>query len=140
MHCQGYCRGCCVAVAIDVDHDALEIHAKLFRGGKNNALVCLVRNKAANLVDGEVIALQQRSLNSNILRTAVLNRAAVLVNVVQLVGNGFRGGGVQAAAAGHEERAGAGAIDLVQEVGHANDRPRSVPAARLLRRRQKECR
>ena len=44
---------------------------------------------------------------------------AVLMDVVHLLVDGFVGGRMQAASAGHEQGAGAGAVDFVMEVDHA---------------------
>ena len=66
---------------------------------------------------------------------------AVLVDEVLLVGDGLVRGGEEAAAGGHVEGDGAGAVDLVPEVDEADSRLlRRARAGLRRRRRRRGCR
>src|SRR5258708_8768374 len=52
-----------VPVAIDVDDYALRLQPYAVRRGLDNSLICLMRNKAINVVGGEAISRQQLFAN-----------------------------------------------------------------------------
>src|SRR6185437_14932639 len=101
----------------NIDNHTVERHAQAFGSRSDDALVGLMRNKGIDVGSAEAVTSEQLFGKFRHLSYCILeDGAAVLVNDMHLLVHGLVSGGMQAAAAGHVQRASAGAIHFVQKI------------------------
>ena len=110
-----------VSVAINVDDDALRRHAEAVCGGGDDALIGLVRDETSEIGASDSVAFEDPFGGlGHFAHGIFVDGLPVLVDVVHFFSDCFGGGRIEASTGGHIEGTGAGTINFVHVVNHAD--------------------
>src|SRR4029077_8220196 len=119
-HGEWNCSSGSIAVAVDVDDDALRPQTEPVRSSGNDSPVGLVRNEHVDIPGLQSIAFKNLLAQLDLLANCKFEyRLPVLVNIVHFLVDGLVSRGMKTSAAGHIQRAAAGAVDFVNEIDNA---------------------